>query len=95
MQYYVTGSSEFYFNGTGKAGIWLLVIGGIIGGGMGWWWMAALAQAAASPYGEQPPLIFPISTITGAIAAIAGVFMVSIGRVLRHDINVRVAPNRD
>ncbi len=70
MQYYVTGTSEFFFTETGKMGLALFAVGSLMAGAFSWWWL-------------------------GALAAIAGLFMVFIGRFLRHDINVRLAPNRD
>lgn len=95
MQYYVTGTSEFFFTETGKIGLALFAVGSLMAGAFSWWWLGALAAVAERPYSDQPSLWLPMLAGVGAVAAVAGLFMVFIGRFLRHDINVRLAPNRD
>lgn len=94
MQYYVTGTSEFFYTETGKIGIALLIVGSLVSGSVGVWWLSALAAAERSSYSSDISLWFPVITFAGAIAAVAGLFMVFIGRFLRHDINVRIYEER-
>lgn len=94
MQYRVTGTSEFFFTETGKIGLALFPVGCLVAGAFTWWWLGALAAAAERPYSDQPSLWLPLLAAVGAVAAIAGLVMVFIGRFLRHDIDVRIYEDR-